>query len=139
MAHKNGFNYKKKLPMQSSLQMTTYELNKLAYAQLPILADSSPERGIALRVLDEYIHNNEGHYFMLLNNDARYYTIFSMYDNFEESYISAIDDCIRAIGDLICIEYNEEMNSCECWFKIGNEASMYVFFVYDMGVIECHK
>ena len=139
MAHKNSFNYKKKLPMQSNLQMTTYELNKLAYAQLPILADSSPERGIALRVLDEYIHNNEGHYFMLLNNDARYYTIFSMYDNFEESYISAIDDCIRAIGDLICIEYNEEMNSCECWFKIGNEASMYVFFVYDMGVIECHK
>ena len=139
MAHKNGFNYKKKLPMQSNLQMTTYELNRLAYAQLPILADSSSERGIALRVLDEYIHNNEGHYFMLLNNDARYYTIFSMYDNFEESYISAIDDCIRAIGDLICIEYNEEMNSCECWFKIGNEASMYVFFVYDMGVIECHK
>lgn len=139
MAHKNGFNYKKKLPMQSNLQMTTYELNRLAYAQLPILADSSSERGIALRVLDEYIHNNEGHYFMLLNNDARYYTIFSMYDNFEESYISALDDCIRAIGDLICIEYNEEMNSCECWFKIGNEASMYVFFVYDMGVIECHK
>lgn len=139
MAHKNGFNYKKKLPMQSNLQMTTYELNRLAYAQLPILADSSSERGAALRILDEYIHNNEGHYFMLLNNDARYYTIFSMYDNFEESYISALDDCIRAIGDLICIEYNEEMNSCECWFKIGNEAFMYVFFVYDMGVIECHK
>lgn len=139
MAHKNGFNYKKKLPMQSNLQMTTYELNKLAYAQLPILADSSSERGIALRVLDEYIHNNEGHYFMLLNNDVRYYTIFSMYDNFEESYLSALDDCIRAIGDLISIEYNEEMNSCECWFKIGDEAIMYIFFVYDTGVIECHK
>ena len=139
MAHKNGFKYKKKLPMQSNLQMTTYELNRLAYAQLPILANSSSERGAALRILDEYIHNNEGHYFMLLNNDARYYTIFSMYDNFEESYISALDDCIRAIGDLICIEYNEEMNSCECWFKIGDEAAMYIFFMYDTGVIECHK
>ena len=139
MAHKNGFNYKKKLPMQSNLQMTTYELNRLAYAQLPILADSSSERGIALRVLDEYIHNNEGHYFMLLNNDAHYYTIFSMYDNFEESYISAIDDCVHAIGDLISIEYNELTNACECWFKIGDEAVMYIFFVYDTGVIECHK
>jgi hypothetical protein len=137
MGGQNKINRKKKLPM--NLAMNTYELNKIAYAKLPILAESSPERGAALGILDKYLHNNDGHYFMLLNNDAHYYTIFNMCDNFEESYISALDDCIRAIGDLISIEYNELTNACECWFKIGDEAAMYIFFVYDTGVIECHK
>lgn len=137
MGGQNKINRKKKLPM--NLAMNTYELNKIAYAKLPILTESSPERGAALGILDKYLHNNDGHYFMLLNNDAHYYTIFNMCDNFEESYISALDDCIRAIGDLISIEYNELTNACECWFKIGDEAAMYIFFVYDTGVIECHK
>jgi hypothetical protein len=137
MGGQNKINRKKKLPM--NLALNTYELNKIAYAKLPVLAESSSERGVALGILYKYLHNNDGHYFMLLNNDAHYYTIFSMYDNFEESYISAIDDCIRAIGDLISIEYNELTNACECWFKIGDEAAMYVFFMYDTGVIECHK
>jgi hypothetical protein len=50
--------YKKKLPM--NLQMNTYELNKIAYAKLPILMQSSPERGAALQILAKYIqdHNN---------------------------------------------------------------------------------
>jgi hypothetical protein len=40
--------------------MNTYELNKIAYAKLPILMQSSPERGAALQILAKYIqdHNN---------------------------------------------------------------------------------
>lgn len=129
--------YKKKLPM--NLQMNTYELNKIAYAKLPVLTQASSERGAALQILTKFIQEHDNKYFMFLNNDVHYYTIFNMQDSFEESFYSALDDCIRAIGDLISIELNEQTDACECWFKVGDEALMYVFFVYDMGVIECHK
>lgn len=129
--------YKKKLPM--NLQMNTYELNKIVYAQLPVLTQASPERGTALQILTKFIQEHNNKYFMFLNNDVHYYTIFNIQDTFEESIYSALDDCIQAIGDLISIEFNEVTDACECWFKVGDEALMYVFFVYDMGVIECHK
>lgn len=129
--------YKKKLPM--NLQMNTYELNKIAYAKLPVLTQASPERGAALQILAKYIQDHNNQYFMFLNNDVHYYTIFNIQDTFEESIYSALDDCIQAIGGLISVEFNETTDACECWFKVGDEALMYVFFVYDMGVIECHK
>lgn len=129
--------YKKKLPM--NLQMNTYELNKIAYAKLPVLTQASPERGVALQILAKFIQEHNNKYFMFLNNDVHYYTIFNIQDTFEESIYSALDDCMRAIGDLISIELNEQTDACECWFKVGDEALMYVFFVYDLGVIECHK
>ena len=129
--------YKKKLPM--NLQMNTYELNKIAYAKLPVLTQASPERGAALQILTKFIQEHNNRYFMFLNNDVHYYTIFNIQDTFEESIYSALDDCMRAIGDLISIELNEQTDACECWFKVGDEALMYVFFVYDLGVIECHK
>ena len=67
--------YKKKLPM--NLQMNTYELNKIAYAKLPILTQASPERGAALQILAKYIQDHNNQYFMFLNNDVHYYTIFN--------------------------------------------------------------
>ena len=98
--------YKKKLPM--NLQMNTYELNKIVYAKLPVLTQASPERGAALQILAKYIQDHNNQYFMFLNNDVHYYTIFNMQDAFEESFYGALDDCMRAIGDLISIELNEQ-------------------------------
>ena len=54
--------------------MTLYDLNKSAYASLPDITDEQKE--IAERIIERFIAESDEDYFMLLNNELHYYTIF---------------------------------------------------------------
>lgn len=141
MGGKRKFNFKQKLPMQSNLQLSVYDINKMAYAQLPTLEPNSPEWNDAFYTVELYTGAlTQNYYFMLLNNELHYYTIFHINSNAQDdTIVSALEDCIKSIGQLINIEHNEETNALECWIKKDNEAYMFPFFPYDEGVIECHQ
>lgn len=134
------FKFKQKLPMQSNIQMTAYELNKLAYAKLPTIQIGSKEWHDALDTLVHYtVTLPSNKYFMLLNNELHYYTVFHIVPKTFYDLSLSFSDCIRAVGELITIEHNEATNALECWIKKDNEAYMFPFFPYDEGVIECHQ
>lgn len=135
------FNFKKKLPMQSNIQMTAYDLNKIAYAKLPTLVKGSEEWQAAAQKLLQYIYDTAGQYYILLNHNIkdniRYYTIFNIKQDYPEYFIDVFEECIDNIGELIDIEFVKDTNICEVWVRKNNDANMYVFSNYDMGVIEC--
>lgn len=116
-----------------------YDLNKIAYAQLPILAAHTLKWEHAIEPLKQYVINHANKYFMLLNNDAHYYTLFHFDVEYNEEFLPAIKDCVLSIGDLIGVDYNTTTDAYELWFNQGGEILMYVFFGYDKGVIECHS
>lgn len=135
------FHFKKKLPMQSNIQLTAYQLNKIAYAKMPVLVKESAERETAKQKLITYITNTPGHYYMLLNHNindpVRYYTVFHIDSQYPEHFLDVFEECVDNIGELIDIEFVEDTNTCEVWVRKDNDTSMYVFFNYDLGVVEC--
>ena len=135
------FNFKKKLPMQSNIQMTAYDLNKIAYTKMPVLIKNSPEWNTAIQHILDYITQTSGKYYMMLNHNLqdaiRYYTVFNISSEYPEYFADVFEECIDNIGELIDIEFVENTNICEIWIRKNNEANMYVFFNYDGGVVEC--
>ena len=123
----------------SEASMNLYDLNKIAYAKLPVLAAHTPKWEHTIEPMASYVINNPNHYFMLLNNDAHYYTLFHFNTEYNEEFLPAIKDCIITIGDLIDVDYNSTTDAYELWFNQQGEIIMYVFFGYDKGVIECHQ
>lgn len=130
----------KKIP--SNIGLNLYELNKMAYAKMPVLEEGSEEWTNAIhKVIDYVALLNDKDYFMLLNNELHYYTIFHILSLSESinSISMEITDCIKSIGQLIDIEKNEATNTLECWIKQDKNIYMFLFFPYDQGVIECHQ
>ena len=130
--------------------MTLYELNQAGYAALQKMAKSKVE---AMRSrVNEWLHNNlhqydakTNIYYMLLNNDTHYFTIFNWLAPNEEKNCGAmpeelskeIFDIAKDLGTLKSIEYNEKNDSWEFWIT-GQDAitRMYLLFDYTKGVIE---
>lgn len=128
-----------KKKVNSNLALNAYELNKMAYAQMPVPAHNSDEYNKLMGVLTQYINEHPTmKYFMLLNNELHYYTLFNLLDDSDESIYGVLQECLDNVGNLVDIEYVKETDACECWVKNFNEVSMYVFFAY-AGVEECHR
>ena len=117
--------------------MTLYEINKSAYASLPKMTSAEKER--ARDKILNYVekHNNYSReYFMLLNNDLHYYTIFCWMNKTAKTLIDEIMDITESLGKLKAIEINDN-DAIEFWItNQDNECNMYIFFDYTNGVIE---
>lgn len=138
MSKLKGFKKKQKGKTNGGFSLTVYELNKIAYAQMPVPEKGSDEYSHLLATLTSYLAlHQDVKYFMLLNDELRYYTIFHINEDANEVIHGVLQECLENVGDLIDVDFNEATDACECWVKNNNQVSMFVFFVYDMGVIEC--
>ena len=123
--------------------MTLYELNQAGYAAMPKMAKSKVEaskRDIEFWLADVSTNYEGGNiYFILLNNDLHYYTLF----NWREDQGGTIYDLateifsiIKDLGTLKSIELNDN-GAWEFWITSPDATTnAYYLFDYTRGVIE---
>lgn len=120
-----------------------YEFNQVNMAKLPILKSNSELRH-AKQTIKNFVENKAATYFMLLNHDLRYFTLF----NFKNGILTEIKENIMAKDIIECIESlnlnlidifpDDSNNALEVWAKDQEEeiAHMFLLFPYDEGVLE---
>lgn len=125
------------------LNVNMYEFNKINVAKMPVLKTSSEIRG-AKRVIKEFVNEKLAKYYMLLNHDNRYFTLFNFKDGviFEEKVNTMANDVIECMENcgfgIVDISRDESEEALEVWAKDeeNQTAYMYLLFPYDFGVIE---
>lgn len=125
-----------------NMGVNMYEFNRVNMGRLPLLKTKEELDG-AKRVVKNFIQDSKANYYMLLNHDNRYFTLFSFRSEKSEAtnlimaqdVIECMDNCGFGIID---INPNETGDALEVWVKdLETEAVfMYMLFPYDFGVIE---
>ena len=122
--------------------MTLYEFNQTGYTNLPKMAKSEintmKERVTSwINDIDKAHQDEENVYFMLLNNESHYYTIFNWGESFGSEVADEIFSIVKDLGTLKSIEPTETGDAWEFWVT-GQDAvtRMYLLFDYTKGVIE---
>jgi hypothetical protein len=124
-------------PEDGGLKISLMELNSILVSQLPPLTDEQIEEAKAL--IKGYTDSEYGTYFMLLNNDLRYYTVFLTKTAFLDD-LKVIEDeviaCLHDLGVIKSISINDD-GVVECWVTIDDKSYPLFLFDYTKGVILC--
>lgn len=113
---------------------TLYQANKDLNQNEPVLLEVElAAKEVQLK--DWLSQHSSNNYFMLLNNELHYYTLFSRI-NFNEGYgASQIIGCLQDNGKILSID--KDGDAWECWVRDKNqECYLFYLFPYDNGVIE---
>lgn len=127
--------------------MTLYELNQAGYTNLPKMSKSQIES--ARDKIADWIqatlqdHGGENIYYILLNNDLHYYTIFNWRyidsrngGGDSEDVVREIFSIVKDLGTLKSIEFNDN-GAWEFWITSPDATTnAYYLFDYTRGVIE---
>jgi homospermidine synthase len=121
--------------------MNMYDFNRVNMGQLPLLETEEQFEGAKL-VVKNFLNAKPASYYMLLNHDNRYFTLFHidfMTEVKKDVVAQDIIECMQNCGfGIIDINEDEGGNALEVWVKdLETETVyMYLFFPYDFGVIE---
>ena len=117
--------------------MTLYEMNQAGYASISAMTNSEIETAIIKDIL-EYLNAHPSKYYMLLNNDEHYYTLFVRKSVVctAKGLADEIIDVVKTLGQLKGIEYNQEQEYVEFWISNSDQTIMFALFDYEKGVIE---
>ena len=112
-----------------------YDINKNIVAQNEIklsegILNSKKE------IIKNFINKTNNNYYMLLCNERKDYTVFHNNNLSMETAKILVDECLINRGEIRGIDITKDKNAIEIWLVIENEAFVYYFFPYDMGVIE---
>lgn len=118
--------------------MSLYEINQSIISQLPPYnADQICELMSKISNWDAE-NNTRVKYYMLLNNDKHYYTIFHYDDNFNCADFRSLGQGVLILLQEMgySIISDEILNDhCEIWVKNSQETVVYLLFPYDQGVV----
>ena len=93
-----------------------------------------------LTLIRDFITDTHNHYYMLLCNDRRDFTIVTLDVANEEKRAAAaftvVDECLVNRGKIKAIDLTEHKDAIEIWLNIDDEEFCYYFFPYDNAVIE---
>ena len=118
-----------------------YDLNKDIMKKVPPL--TSKEIEDKKFALQNFFSKENGHYYMLLCNEQKDYTVFHLSFSAMEgipSFVTATEEvieCLKNRGKILAIDYMEETGAYECWIRRSGMSYMYALFPYDAAVIEC--
>lgn len=131
--YRNGEWEKYNLP-EGSLNMNLYDLNKSAVASLPDLTEEELEA--KKEVINTLISKSDNKYYMLLNNEFHYYTLFAITDidvnyKFADEVILCLKDFADSVKVIDIFEDYEDQTAIEIWVMINGEAYIMYLFPYD--------
>lgn len=114
--------------------MNLYEFNKLGYASLPKMTKVEIEK--AKEDILEFLSIHSSNYYMMLNHDQKYFTVFTYKDKRieREKMAEEMISVAKSLGTLKSIEVNGDI--LEFWIQHDKECIMYATFEYEKGVIE---
>ena len=123
---------------EGGLQANLYELNQNAITAAPPM--SSDDIKTAKQKIVDFISSQNSNYFMLLNKEQGYYTVFiTGYDtgtNF--NYLKIEDEVIECLQSRGIIKDIDNVdNGIECWVTEENNSYVYYLFNYQGGIIKC--
>lgn len=112
--------------------MNIYEFNKGIYANIPPMKDEN-----ARTVVFNYLNANKATYYLMLNHDIHYYTLFHVKDEWRASLISFdMMEIFNELGDIVDVIDNKDNGMLEVWIRQEDEVLMFGLFNYDQGVVE---
>jgi hypothetical protein len=119
-----------------------YAFNRANMGKLPILTKKGLEG--AKQVVVNFVNEKLAQYYMLLNHDNRYFTLFNFNSNVtNDAKVSLMgNDVVECMQNcnfgIIDISKDESGDALEVWVKdLETEVVyMYLLFPYDFGVIE---
>ena len=121
---------------------TLYDLNKGLVQQNEIklsegILNSKKE------VIKNFLVKANNNYYMLLSNERKDYTIFTMgsndgytYEDKSKRLVSIlVDECLVNRGEIRGIDITKDKGAIEIWMSIEEESYVYYFFPYDTAII----
>lgn len=129
----------KQKPKTSKVSLgTLYDINKNAMKSIKEL--SYEERVAKRKLVEDFITDTHNHYYMLLCNDRRDFTIVTLDSTNEEKRAAAaftvVDECLVNRGKIKAIDLTEHKDAIEMWLNIDDEEFCYYFFPYDNAIVE---
>ena len=117
---------------------TLYDLNKgVIQQQLNLTAEQIAEKR---KLVEEFIREKDNRYYMLLCNDRRDFTIFTLLDEKEDKSAAAayemVDECLIPRGIIKDIDKTVDGCAIEIWLSIDDDVYCYYFFPYDNAIVE---
>ena len=124
--------------VKGEANFTEYELMKTAVLQLPTYNQAQLEQ--AKNEIIKFKENNPSDYYMMLNRDYNYYTLFQYDKNNhkkEDKFEQAVLECIMSQGEVKSISYPKGDMKLEYWVKTDtDECSVGYIFDYTEGVVK---
>lgn len=114
--------------------MNLYDLNQAIIAKMPELTKERKEE--AFQLIETFEMETAAMYYMLLNNDEHYYTVFIRNPVGVTNYHTLADgifECASSIGKIKTVDkfIDETGTRIEIWIN----DKCYILFPYDFGVV----
>lgn len=119
--------------------MTLYEFNQVGYNSMPPM--TKEELDEAKTLVKEYLRKTQSDYYMLLNNEEHYYTVFHRVTRYPIDTADAVCNRIFSIaqelGTLKAVEIDNTFAGVQFWITDNwdDKTKMYGLFDYARGVI----
>ena len=122
--------------------VSLYDFNRANMGQFPILSTEEEINGAKNIILD-FLCRDEMSYYMLLNHETRYFTLFEFSngiksDGRRKTMANDVIECMANCGyGILDICYDDAGTALEVWVKDldTDTVYMYLLFPYDFGVI----
>lgn len=121
---------------------TLYDLNKGLVQQNEVKL-SEGVLNSKKEVIKNFLVKTNNNYYMLLSNERKDYTIFTMGSNDDYTYEDKskrlvsilVDECLVNRGEIRGIDITKDKGAIEIWMSIEEESYVYYFFPYDTAII----
>ena len=119
---------------ENGISLSLYEMNKSVIAQLPAYTNDQ------IKTLQETLNkwdNTNYYYYMLLCNEAKYYTVFHKTLPMIASFSTLGEATIKLLleAQYTIHEETEYPDRFEIWVKKDDETYVFILFPYDKGVV----
>ena len=121
---------------------TLYDLNKGLVQQNEVKL-SEGVLNSKKEIIKNFLIKTNNNYYMLLSNERKDYTIFTMgsndgytYEDKSKRLVSIlVDECLVNRGEIRGIDITKDKGAIEIWMSIEEESYVYYFFPYDTAII----
>lgn len=134
--------------MEEKEKETTFEMGTLYDVNRNIVQTKGVQLDEAAlnskkEIVKNYLLKTNNSYYMLLSNENKDYTIFTLGDNtsysIEDKYKKLasvlIDECLQNRGEIRGIDLVNDNSAIEIWLSIDDNSYVYYFFPYDAAII----
>lgn len=121
-------------------KMSLYDLNQQIMSQLDPLMDDN--FNAAMDLIDSWCEKEPDDFYMLLNNDLRYYTVFSARSKKNMEFHSlgeAVLVVMRELGAIRSVDLTSDSNAIEIWTDYEDTPQCFMLFPYDKGIVEYRR
>lgn len=117
---------------------TLYDINKNLVSKIEDLSKEQLEEKEEL--ISDFILETNNKYYMMLCNERKDYTVFTMTSEDDSNIIAAeilVNECLVNRGRTKAIDITNTKDAIEIWMAIDDLMYCYYFFPYDSAIIEC--